>query len=49
MKNGYRDVYALEGGWDEWLRAGFPVQSYPISPDELRNRKDRVIEAGKPS
>ncbi|MFP4351183.1 MAG: rhodanese-like domain-containing protein [Thermodesulfobacteriota bacterium] len=26
MKMGYSDVYALQGGWSEWSRAGFPVE-----------------------
>jgi 3-mercaptopyruvate sulfurtransferase SseA len=23
---GYRKVYALKGGWREWLEAGYPVE-----------------------
>jgi rhodanese-related sulfurtransferase len=23
---GYKNVYALKGGWDEWLEAGFPTE-----------------------
>jgi len=26
MEKGYRKVYALKGGWDEWLKAGFPTE-----------------------
>jgi rhodanese-related sulfurtransferase len=24
---GYKNVYALKGGWDEWLAAGFPTEA----------------------
>jgi len=24
---GYKKVYALKGGWDDWLIAGFPVET----------------------
>jgi hypothetical protein len=26
MKQGYPRAYALKGGWEEWLKAGFPTQ-----------------------
>jgi rhodanese-related sulfurtransferase len=26
IKMGYRRVFALKGGWDEWEAAGFPLQ-----------------------
>jgi rhodanese-related sulfurtransferase len=26
MKMGYEKVYVLKGGWNEWLKAGFPVE-----------------------
>jgi rhodanese-related sulfurtransferase len=26
MEKGYTKVYALKGGWDEWLKAGFPTE-----------------------
>jgi rhodanese-related sulfurtransferase len=26
MEKGYIKVYALKGGWDEWLKAGFPTE-----------------------
>ena len=25
-KLGFRKVYALKGGWNEWLEAGFPTE-----------------------
>jgi len=25
MEYGYRKVFALKGGWDEWFKAGYPV------------------------
>ncbi|PLX83834.1 MAG: hypothetical protein C0617_09910 [Desulfuromonas sp.] len=25
MKMGYTNVYALKGGWNGWLEAGYPV------------------------
>jgi rhodanese-related sulfurtransferase len=25
MKKGYSKVYALKGGWEEWQKAGFPI------------------------
>jgi rhodanese-related sulfurtransferase len=27
IQNGYRKVYALKGGWDEWVKAKFPTES----------------------
>jgi rhodanese-related sulfurtransferase len=27
MDKGYTKVYALKGGWDEWEKANFPVES----------------------
>ena len=27
IKMGYKDVYALEGGFDAWRQAGLPVES----------------------
>jgi rhodanese-related sulfurtransferase len=27
LSKGYANVYALKGGWDDWLTAGFPVDS----------------------
>jgi 3-mercaptopyruvate sulfurtransferase SseA len=24
---GYKNVYALKGGWNEWLKAGFPTET----------------------
>jgi 3-mercaptopyruvate sulfurtransferase SseA len=27
MANGYRQVYALKGGWQAWQRAGYPVEA----------------------
>jgi len=26
MKKGFTTVYALKGGWYEWLNAGYPVE-----------------------
>jgi rhodanese-related sulfurtransferase len=26
-KRGFKNVYALKGGWDEWQSAGYPVQN----------------------
>jgi 3-mercaptopyruvate sulfurtransferase SseA len=26
MEAGYRKVFALKGGWEEWLAAGYPVE-----------------------
>jgi rhodanese-related sulfurtransferase len=26
MELGFTHVSALKGGWDEWLKAGFPVE-----------------------
>jgi len=26
MDNGYANVYALKGGWQEWFRAKYPVE-----------------------
>jgi 3-mercaptopyruvate sulfurtransferase SseA len=26
IKDGYKDVSALKGGWREWFRAKYPVQ-----------------------
>jgi rhodanese-related sulfurtransferase len=26
IKLGFKKVYALKGGWNEWLEAGFPTQ-----------------------
>jgi 3-mercaptopyruvate sulfurtransferase SseA len=26
IKLGFRKVYALKGGWSEWLEAGFPTE-----------------------
>jgi rhodanese-related sulfurtransferase len=26
MAKGYKNVYALKGGWDAWEKAGFPVE-----------------------
>jgi len=23
---GFKNVFALKGGWDEWLKAGYPVE-----------------------
>ncbi|MGA9477147.1 MAG: rhodanese-like sulfurtransferase, partial [Desulfobacterales bacterium] len=23
----YRNVYALKGGWKEWVKAGYPVEN----------------------
>jgi rhodanese-related sulfurtransferase len=25
MNSGYKNVYALKGGWNEWINAGYPV------------------------
>jgi 3-mercaptopyruvate sulfurtransferase SseA len=25
-KLGFKQVYALKGGWNEWLEAGFPTE-----------------------
>ena len=27
MEKGYRNVWALQGGFNAWLNAGFPVES----------------------
>jgi len=27
MEKGYTKVYVLKGGWHEWFRAKFPVES----------------------
>jgi len=27
MSLGFKDVYALKGGWREWKAAGFPVEN----------------------
>ena len=27
MEKGYTKVYALKGGWNEWMKANFPVES----------------------
>jgi 3-mercaptopyruvate sulfurtransferase SseA len=32
MKMGYKNVYALKGGWNEWVEAGYPVE--PKEPKE---------------
>jgi len=29
MEQGYRKVYALKGGWQAWVDAGYPVQEKP--------------------
>jgi rhodanese-related sulfurtransferase len=26
MEKGYVKVFALTGGWDAWIRAGYPVE-----------------------
>jgi rhodanese-related sulfurtransferase len=26
MAKGYGNVYALKGGWKEWVNAGYPVE-----------------------
>jgi rhodanese-related sulfurtransferase len=26
MAEGYRNVYALKGGWKEWVKDGYPVE-----------------------
>jgi rhodanese-related sulfurtransferase len=26
VAEGYRNVYALRGGWKEWVNAGYPVE-----------------------
>jgi rhodanese-related sulfurtransferase len=26
IKQGYKDVKALKGGWNEWLNKGFPTE-----------------------
>jgi rhodanese-related sulfurtransferase len=26
-KQGFKNAYALKGGWNEWLKAGYPVQN----------------------
>lgn len=26
LAEGYKNVYALKGGWNEWVRAGYPVE-----------------------
>jgi rhodanese-related sulfurtransferase len=26
MNNGYAKVYALKGGWKEWVNAGYPTE-----------------------
>jgi 3-mercaptopyruvate sulfurtransferase SseA len=26
MQRGYRDVFALQGGWNAWLEAGYPTE-----------------------
>jgi len=26
MELGFKNVFALKGGWDEWLKAGYPVE-----------------------
>jgi rhodanese-related sulfurtransferase len=26
IEKGYSKVYALKGGWNEWVKAGFPVE-----------------------
>jgi len=26
MAEGYRNVYALKGGWKDWVKAGYPVE-----------------------
>jgi 3-mercaptopyruvate sulfurtransferase SseA len=26
MEAGYQKVYALKGGWKEWLASGYPVE-----------------------
>jgi rhodanese-related sulfurtransferase len=26
MEKGYTKVYALKGGWDEWVKAKFPTE-----------------------
>jgi 3-mercaptopyruvate sulfurtransferase SseA len=27
MKKGYAKVYALKGGWNEWIEAKFPTEN----------------------
>jgi len=27
IEKGYTKVYALKGGWNEWVKAGYPVDS----------------------
>jgi 3-mercaptopyruvate sulfurtransferase SseA len=46
LKQGYRDVYALEGGWDAWVNAGYPVEPYDATPEDLRNGTDRMAAVG---
>jgi len=26
MRSGFTKVYALKGGWEEWLKAGYPTE-----------------------
>jgi rhodanese-related sulfurtransferase len=26
MEKGYAKIYALKGGWNDWLKAGFPTE-----------------------
>jgi rhodanese-related sulfurtransferase len=26
LKNGYPNIFALQGGWKAWLSAGYPVE-----------------------
>jgi rhodanese-related sulfurtransferase len=27
IEKGYPKVYALKGGWDDWKRSGYPLES----------------------
>jgi rhodanese-related sulfurtransferase len=36
LRSGWTDVVNVEGGMDAWQRAGLPVRTGPVAPDEGR-------------
>ena len=34
IKKGYTKVFALRGGWNEWLAAEYPLEKRDLLPEE---------------
>jgi 3-mercaptopyruvate sulfurtransferase SseA len=34
LKKGYKKVFALKGGWNEWIEAEYPVEKRDPLPEE---------------